>query len=403
MQICFFEDAQSDFFQPLTLTRPTDDLRIGILTIADKWVNALDTTTYSRIVKNPLSHVFESGQIDDEQDCIWINSRYLPSDNLIEKINDLSAGQCLQFGDIVIAAKVDGPQSRQWFENGAPDFNKLFVLESSDFLSISNLWDLFQLNGREIVRDIALLNVQPSENINISDHAVLENPGDIYLQDGATVEAGCVLNAEKGPIYIGKNATVMSGALIRGPVAICENAKVNMGAKIYADTTIGPVCKVGGEVNNCIFHSYSNKGHDGFFGNSLIGQWCNIGADSNTSNLKNNYSTIRLTNWANREEIETRQQFIGTIMGDHTKTAINTQLNTGTICGVSCNIFSNDFPPKLIPSFSWVGSNVIQTYKLDKAFEAMEAMMARRDVELTDDYRKMLEHIFDERMSNNPG
>jgi len=397
MQICLFEDAEYDPFHPLTLTRPTDDLRIGVLTIADKWVKALEATTCSRILRPPLQHVFDAGNIDPDQSCTWINSRYLPTDNLIERINDLSEGQCLQFGDTVIAANVGGPDSKQWLENGSPEFNKLFVLESTNFLSISNLWDLFQLNGREIVRDIALLDAESSNDITVSEQAVLENPSETYIQEGATIEAGCVLNAAKGPIYIGKNATVMSGSLIRGPVAICEDSKVNMGAKIYADTTIGPVCKVGGEVNNSIFHSYSNKGHDGFMGNSLIGQWCNIGADTNTSNLKNNYSTIRVTNWTDRQEIETGQQFIGTIMGDHSKTAINTQLNTGTVCGVSCNIFSNDFPPKLIPSFSWVGSNVIQTYKLDKAFDAMEAIMARRDVELTEEYKQLMTFIFEER------
>jgi UDP-N-acetylglucosamine diphosphorylase/glucosamine-1-phosphate N-acetyltransferase len=186
----------------------------------------------------------------------------------------------------------------------------------------------------------------------------------------------------------------MAGALIRGPVAICEGATVNMGAKIYENTTIGPVCKVGGEINNCIFHSYSNKGHDGFAGNSVFGQWCNLGADTNTSNLKNNYSTIRITDWNTESEIETEQQFFGTVMGDHSTTAINTQLNTGTICGVNCNIFSADFPPKFIPSFSWVGSNVIKPYKFEKACVTMQAMMSRRDVEFTEEYKALMQHIF---------
>jgi UDP-N-acetylglucosamine diphosphorylase/glucosamine-1-phosphate N-acetyltransferase len=403
MQICFFEDDDCQYFDPLTLTRPTDDLRIGIFTIAEKWKRSLGTKNACRLLRPELQPVFEQGNINAEQPCIWINSRYLPTENLLEKINDLSTGQCLQFGDTIVAAKVEGDQSKRWLNEGQPNFNKLFVLETSDFLSIKRLWDLFQLNGREIKRDISLTDHPGDATRNISDDAVLENPDDIYIHNGATIEAGCVINATKGPIYIGPNATVMSGTHIRGPVAVCEDATVKMGAKIYADTTIGPVCKVGGEVNNCIFHSYSNKGHDGFLGNSLVGQWCNFGADTNTSNLKNNYSTIRLTNWADRQEIETGQQFIGTIMADHSKTAINTQLNTGTVCGVCCNIFSNDFPPKLIPSFSWVGSNVIQTYRLDKAFEAMDAMMARRNVGLTEGYKQMMTTVFDNRMSNSPG
>jgi len=397
MQLCFFEDEKLATFHPLTLTRPIDDLRIGILTISEKWEQALHPSKIDRIVRSEFSGIFDEGAISTDEHCIWINSRYLPTEELVTQINHLSEGQYLTYEDTIIAAKVDGTTSAQWLDNGEPDFNNLFVLESNDFLSINNLWDLFQLNGREIVRDIELLGTDNTVSGTVSDHAVLEKEDEIYIQDGATIEAGCVLNASKGPIYIGKNATVMSGSHIRGPVAICEDATINMGAKIYEDTTIGPVCKVGGEVNNSIFHSYSNKGHDGFVGNSIIGQWCNLGADTNTSNLKNNYSTIRIPDWSDGQEIETKQQFFGTVMGDHSKTAINTQLNTGTICGVSCNIFSNDFPPKLIPSFSWVGSNVIQTYRLDKALEAMEAMMARRDVFLTKEYKRMMRAIFDDK------
>mgnify|MGYP006286899875 FL=1 len=397
MQLCFFEDEKLTTFHPLTLTRPIDDLRIGILTILEKWEQALHPSTIDRIVRSEFTGIFDEGDISTDEHCIWINSRYLPTEELVTQINHLSEGQYLTYEDTIIAAKVDGTTSAQWLDNGEPDFNNLFVLESNDFLSINNLWDLFQLNGREIVRDIELLGIDNTLSGTVSDHAVLEKEDKIYIQDGATIEAGCVLNASKGPIFIGKNATVMSGSHIRGPVAICEDATINMGAKIYEDTTIGPVCKVGGEINNSIFHSYSNKGHDGFVGNSIIGQWCNLGADTNTSNLKNNYSTIRIPDWSDGQEIETKQQFFGTVMADHSKTAINTQLNTGTICGVSCNIFSNDFPPKLIPSFSWVGSNVIQTYRLDKALEAMEAMMARRDVFLTKEYKRMMRAIFDDK------
>ncbi|MDZ7658263.1 GlmU family protein [Fodinibius sp.] len=395
MQLCFFEDEKLTTFHPLTLTRPTDDLRIGILTLSEKWKQAFDSANINRILRSELTGIFEEGEISTDENCIWINSRYLPTEQLVTQINNLNEGQYLTYGETIIAAKVDGATSGQWLENGEPDFNTLFVLESNDFLSVNNFWDLFQLNGQEIVRDIDLLGINNTISGTVSDHAVLEKKDSIYIQDGATIEAGCVLNASKGPIFIGKNATIMSGSHIRGPVAICEDATIKMGAKIYGDTTVGPVCKVGGEVHNSIFHSYSNKGHDGFVGNSIIGQWCNLGADTNTSNLKNNYSTVRIPDWTDGQELETNQQFFGTVMGDHSKTAINTQLNTGTICGVSCNIFSNDFPPKLIPSFSWVGSNVIQTYRLDKALEAMEAMMARRDVSLNEEYKRMMRAIFD--------
>lgn len=397
MQICFFEDDKIDHFHPLTLTRPADDLRIGIHTISEKWKRALDASKTNRVLRPELRGIFSTGDINPSQSCIWLNSRYLPTDDLVEKVTDLSDGQCLQHDETVIAARVEGTESQQWHQNKKRDFKNLFVLESRDFLSINHLWDLFQLNGQQIKSDVARLPDKSSNDVAISEDATLKNRENIILEKGVTIEPGCVLTAEKGPIYIGKNATIMSGSQIRGPVAVCEDATVKMGARIYEDTTIGPVCKIGGEVNNSIFHSYSNKAHEGFVGNSLIGQWCNIGADTNTSNLKNNYSTVRITNWADHEEIETGQQFFGTVMADHSKTAINTQLNTGTICGVSCNIFSGDFPPKFIRSFSWVGSNVIQTYKIDKAFDAMEAMMARRDVTMSDSYREMLQTIFENR------
>lgn len=395
MQRCFFEDDKAQNFLPLTLTRPVDDLRIGILTIADKWNNALGETTPSRIFRPELTRLFPSSTHDPKKNCLWINSRYFPSQSLIQKIKNIDEGTCIRHKNTVIAAHVGGTTTAEWIENGNPDFNSLLVLEAPAFSCIENLWDLFLLNADEIQADLERLNHPSSDDYSVSPKAILQSRSDIHIGNGAIIEPGVILMADKGPIYVGNGATIKAGAMIKGPAAICEHATVNMGAKIYPDTTIGPVCKVGGEVNNSIFHSYSNKGHDGFLGNSLIGQWCNLGADTNTSNLKNNYSTIRITDWQSRDEIETGQQFLGTVMGDHTKTAINTQLNTGTVCGVSCNIFAGDFPPKLIPSFSWVGSNVIQPYKLDKAFEAMEAMMSRRDVTLTDAYKTLMHHIFE--------
>ena len=394
MHLCFFEDDFTTNFHPLTLTRPVDDLRLGICTIAQKWELALGADTWSRATRPVLQPVFNNGTLPKSESCLWINSRYLPTKNLLDEIRNLNEGTCMQYSDTVIAARVDAAQSRQWIEEGKPNFNSLLVLEASAFPCITHVWDLFNLNGEEIRADIQRMDARNSDEVSISSHAVLQNKSEIYASKGATIEAGAILIADDGPIYIGPEATVMAGSLIKGPVAICKNATINMGAKIYPGTTIGPVCKVGGEVKNVIFHSYSNKGHDGFVGNSVIGQWCNIGADTNTSNLKNNYSTVRITDWASCEEIETGQQFLGTIMGDQTKTAINTQLNSGTVCGVSCNIFAGDFPPMFMPSFSWVGSNVIQPYKLDKAYEAMEAMMARRDVKLTHAYKNLMESIF---------
>ncbi|NGP75481.1 glucose-1-phosphate thymidylyltransferase [Balneolaceae bacterium YR4-1] len=394
MQICFFEDKHFSNFHPLTLTRPVDDLRVGIFTIAEKWQKALQAKNTARILRKELKEVFEEGSINENDSCLWINARYLPSSSLLKEVEELGAGNCLQSEGTVIAARADGSSSRQWLEQGKPDFNSLFVLESADFKAIEHLWDLFKINGSEIKADIQRAKPGRGSKLNISSHAILVEEENIYIATGATLEAGTIINAENGPVYIGEGAHIKAGSIIYGPTAICSKATVNAGAKIYGDTTIGPVCKVGGEVNNAIFHSYSNKGHEGFVGNSVFGQWCNLGADTNTSNLKNNYSTIRITDWKTEQEIETGEQFFGTVMGDHSKTAINTQLNTGTVCGVNCNIFSGDFPPKFIHSFSWVGSNVIQKYRLDKAFETMEAMMARRGVSLTEPYKKMMEAIF---------
>lgn len=393
MHLCFFEDKLLKRFHPITLTRPLDDLRIGVLTIAQKWELALEASSANRILRGELRGVFPEYDTTGTDSWLWINARYLPGPELLEEVRGLGTGSCLQSGKAVIAAHVEAEQSTEWLASGKPDFNSLFVLESGTHKPLNHLWDLFLVNGSEIKHDIELLKPERADHSDISDHAVLENSGQIFIEEDAVIEAGCILDAKKGPIYIGRNATVMAGSIIYGPSAVCEGAIVKAGAKIYPDTTIGPVCKVGGEVNRTIFHSYSNKAHDGFVGNSILGQWCNLGADTNTSNLKNNYSTIRIADWETRKEIDTGQQFLGTVMGDHSKTAINTQLNTGTICGVSSNIFSDDFPPKLIASFSWVGSNVIQKYNLDKALETMEAMMARRNVTISEDYKNMMRHI----------
>jgi UDP-N-acetylglucosamine diphosphorylase/glucosamine-1-phosphate N-acetyltransferase len=369
-------------------------LRIGILTIGEKWESAFKQGAFSRITRAPLRALFTHGNLEPNSSTIWVNSRYLPSDSLVNQVKNLDIGTCIKHQQSTVAAHVAPDTTQQWLDNGEPNVNSLLVVEGQELKCITNLWDLFLMNDEEIKADI---NRVPSPEPNagtVSDSAVLENRDDIHIAGGAEIQPGVILMAQDGPIYIGKNATIMAGSIIQGPTAICEGATVKMGAKIYHGTTIGPVCKVGGEINNSIFHSYSNKGHDGFLGNSLIGQWCNLGADTNTSNLKNNYSSIRITDWSSRKEIETGQQFLGTVMGDHSKTAINTQLNTGTLCGVSCNIFSGDFPPKFIPSFSWVGSNVIQPYRIDKALETMVAMMKRRNVELSNEYETLMRDIF---------
>lgn len=395
MQICFFEDELLPQLHPLTLTRPVDDLRLGILTIAEKWQKTLQPTNTARLLRSEFKDVFEEGSVSENDSCIWINARYLPGEPLVNEIGELAPGNCLQAGNTIIAANVSGSESKKWLQKGTTNFNTLFVLESNDFQSIEYPWHLFLWNGKEIRNDIELLEPGKSGNGNISEQATFENESEIYIDSGVTIEAGCILNAEKGPVYLGQGATVMSGSVIYGPAAICEGSVVKTNTIMYGDTTVGPVCKVGGEISNTIFHSYSNKAHEGYIGNSVVGQWCNFGAGTTVSNLKTNYSNVRVTDWISNEERDSGQQFLGIIMGDHSKTAINCVINSGTVCGVNCNILSRDFPPKFIPSFSWVGSNVIHPYKLEKALETMEIMMGRRDVSITDSYKNLMRFIAD--------
>lgn len=397
LRISFFEDSQFRNFLPLTLTRPVFDLRVGIETLGQKWLREFNTTAQpSGFLRKEHEGVFKSAAPAHEGETIlWINPRFLPAPSLIKKIKNLKADETLVYYGSKVAASVSVNVHNSWIENG-PDFDQTTLIEtkSSDIRELSRVWHLFQKNGGEIGFDIERMDELQTVNPGQFPHVVFSKPEQVFIEGGVTLEPGVVIIADDGPVYIGKNATIMANSVVRGPAAICEDSVVKMGAKIYGETTIGPVCKVGGEVQNCIFHSYSNKGHDGFTGNSLFGQWCNLGADTNTSNLKNNYGTIRLTDWVSGEAIETDQQFIGTIMGDHSKTGINAMLNTGTICGVSCNLFSADYPEKLIPSFSWVGTEKTETYQFDKSLIVMERMMKRRDVKLTPAYKRMMTAIY---------
>jgi UDP-N-acetylglucosamine diphosphorylase/glucosamine-1-phosphate N-acetyltransferase len=397
MNICFFNDEKASKFHPLTLTRPLDDLRVGIFTIREKWSRTLGSTFVSRILPDFLEGVFSSGEMDEKKDVIWINSRFLPSEKIVDRIKSLHTGQKLEFKKEVLAARINGEESAKIFDTGNFEGAGLESVEVDEAIHLENLWDLLSLNTFEIEKDIPLTGIVPISEQERGPYAEIHNPENTYLGNNVCIEPGSIIIAEDGPVVIQDGATIEAGSIVKGPVVVGENATVKMAARVYGGTTIGPVCKVGGEVSNCIFHSYSNKGHDGFVGNSIFGQWINLGADTNTSNLKNNYSTVWVTDWNTKKEVETGAQFLGTIMGDHSKTSINTMLNTGTICGVSSNIFMSGFPPKYIPSFSWVGSEEYGEYLFDKAVEAMQAMMKRRDIELTDAYKNMMFYISEKR------
>lgn len=361
-------------------------------------MHALDKSGESTkgILRGHLKGVFDEVTIQGpKQNVLWINPRFIPTTELINEIKKLTTSEGITIDQQLAVALVDSDTHKKWITSGfrKEDLSSINHF-NGDVLVIKNSWELFQLNGSEIKKDIKLLKVEAVSDIEKYPHALLINKDQIYIEPGAIIEPGALLYAEKGPIFIGKNARIMANSVVRGPSAICDHSVVKMGAKIYEETTIGPVCKVGGEISNVIFHSYSNKSHDGYVGNSVFGQWCNLGADTNTSNLKNNYSNVKVVEWKTKKEYDTGQQFIGTIMGDHSKTGINSMLNTGTICGVCCNLFSDSYPPKFVPSFSWVSGNNIVPYHFEKAIEAMEKMMQRRNVTLTPAYRSMMKAIF---------
>jgi UDP-N-acetylglucosamine diphosphorylase/glucosamine-1-phosphate N-acetyltransferase len=391
--ICFFEDEICKNLEPLTLTRPADDLRCGILTMSEKWTLTLDISIITRNLKDHRKEVYKTELPDEAHSFLWINPRVLPDQHISSNILLLNSGEYLVSDELVIAAKVPPETHFKWIEN-KPVFSslkKLHVNRSPE--RFSNLWDLISMNGSEIVHDINRLgNLEP---IGENSHFTITGEHGVLSDENVEIEPGVVFITNDGPIVLQDNSKIMANSVIRGPSVICRGSTVKTGAKIYKNTTIGPVCKVGGEIDNCIFHSYANKAHDGFTGNSIFGQWTNLGADTNTSNMKNNYSKIAITDFHTAEKTDTDRQFFGTVLGDHSKTAINTMLNTGTICGVSSNILSSGFPPNHIRSFTWISDKNRTTYTFEKAVETMKIMMARRNVTLTDNYIEMMKAIFE--------
>jgi len=372
MQVNFFDDhLRTDLF-PLTLTRPCAELRCGILTIAEKWKHALGLTNVGYKTESYLKSVFPPINAD-----LHINGRVLPNPELIETILRLQKGDYITFGDTTIAYHT-------------AQENRLSY--TSEITSVTRCHNLFTYANQEIKNDFELLTKdRMSQDLNESNMVIGDSP--VFIEEGAEAYAA-VFNTLDGPIYIGKDALVMEGALIRGPFALGESSTIKMGAKIYGGTSIGPHCKVGGEVSNSVLFGYSNKGHDGFLGNSVLGEWCNLGADTNTSNLKNNYDEVKLWNY-NQEKFEkTGLQFCGLIMGDHSKTSINTMLNTGTVIGVSSNIFGSGFPRNFVPSFAWGGASGFSTYQIAKALVTSKLVYKRRKKEFGLDEEHVFEHLF---------
>ena len=383
MNYILFDGPSRQNLLPFTYTRPVADLRVGILTIREKWQTYLGYTT-TTITEEYLSEKYP--MVEMEQN-ILINASYCPNYELSELVKGLDENQAIFKDDEVIAFYSKDTQE-------TIDFETYDSIEfEGDLLKIEHTWDIFSKNGQAIEEDYELLTKnRRSQPIPQSNNCI--DAEHIFIEEGAKLEF-TTLNASTGPIYIGKDAEIMEGAVIRGPFALCDNATVKLNSKIYGPTTVGPFSKVGGEVNNSVLFGYSNKGHDGFLGNSVIGEWCNLGADTNNSNLKNNYAEVRLWNYNTENFAKTGLQFCGLMMGDHSKCGINTMFNTGTVVGVSANIFGSGFPRNFVPSFSWGGYSGFTTYLTKKAFEVAEIVMARRGLEFTDNDKAILEHIFE--------
>lgn len=384
MNYILFDGSVRNQLLPFTFTRPVADIRVGILTIREKWEHLLGFTT-TTVTEDYLSEKYPFLELEKN---ILINASFLPSENLANIIKGLEENQAVFFEEEPIAFFTT--------EGQEVDFETFDIIQyaHNDVSRIEHTWDIFSKNGEAIKRDFEMLT-QGRKSQPIPEGVWTKNPQNIFIEEGAKIEF-CTLNASEGPIYIGKDAEIMEGALVRGPFALCEHSTLKMGAKIYTNTTVGPHSKVGGEVNNSVIFGYSNKGHDGFLGNSVLGEWCNLGADTNNSNLKNNYAEVRLWDYETEGFARTGLQFCGLMMGDHSKCGINTMFNTGTVVGVSANIFGSGFPRNFVPSFSWGGSGGFTTYKTDKAFEVAKVVMSRRNIEFSEMDAKILERVFEE-------
>ena len=393
--IILFEDDTREAFLPLSYTRPIAAFRIGILTIAEKWALRL-SGRISYITQDYLSGKFPIHITDDN---FVVNSSMLPNDRIVSLIENLGMNEALLSGGQLLAVRLDASQFDKLMSDQPIDELRGTDLDGQDYIDqISKLWHLFQRNGEQIREDFKLITADRKSATLSKSNTVIGPVQNIFLEPGAIVEAS-VLNAKSGPIYIGKDAEVMEGSLIRGPFALAEHGVVKMGAKVYEDSTVGPWCKVGGEIHNALFFGYSNKAHDGFLGNAVIGEWCNIGADTNNSNLKNNYAEVKLWDFKAGKFMLTGTQFCGLIMGDHSKTGINVMFNTGTVVGCSTNIYGAGFPRNFIPSFSWGGANHYETFQLNKAYEVAEAAMNRRGKSLTEEDKSILKYIFEQSAS----
>lgn len=386
MNYILFDGEERVNLLPFTYTRPIAGIRIGILTIAEKWEKYLESPV-SYQTENYLAEKFPIHLSDDN---LFINGSVCPDPELLSALKTLQPGETLTKGKVILGARLNQAAASTFrLENLANAINF-----QGTFQHIRFTWDIFSQNGQAIIADYNLLTAgRMSEPIPPSNRVI--RPERIFIEPGAKVEFA-ILNASEGPIYIGRDAEIMEGCKVRGPFALGDHAGLKMDAKIYGPTTVGPYCKVGGEVNNSVFFAYSNKGHDGFIGNAVIGEWCNLGADTNNSNLKNTYEEVKLWSYRSERFEKTGLTFCGLMMGDHSKSGINTMFNTGTVVGVAANIFGSGFPRNFIPSFAWGGAQGFETFQIKKAFQVAEAMCARRNVTFGEMDKAILKEVYEQ-------
>jgi UDP-N-acetylglucosamine diphosphorylase/glucosamine-1-phosphate N-acetyltransferase len=374
MRLEFFDDHHILDLAPLCSTRPAAELRVGIYRIWEKWMHELQGSQHSFFTREYLQGRYPSNAQAD----VRINGRLLPDPQLVAAVQALKPGETLVQDELILAARMGSEAS-------------VSLSYEQELTQVSRPFDVFLLNGVEIKRDFQHISAnRPSAPLDSSVTHWGQFP--VFMEEGAQVK-GCTLNSSEGPIYIGKNAEIMEGSLVRGPLALCEGAKLKMGTKAYGSTTLGPYSVAGGEISNVVFQAYSNKGHDGFLGNAAIGEWCNLGADTNASNLKNNYDDVKVWNYSSGRFEKSGQQFVGLIMGDHSKAGINTMFNTGTVVGVACNVFGSGFPRQFIPDFAWGGSSGFVTHKLDAALKTASLVMPRRGRHCDQDETSILETL----------
>lgn len=387
MNYILFDDYSRNSLLPLTFTRPTCEIRIGIMTIREKWEKHLGGPCH-HITQDYLTRKYP---LKTEDRNILINGSVLPDHQLVERIQNLESAQALVNQDEIIAARLSEDQIADFRSKQLRDID-IYEYDGTIF-KVSHPWEIYKNNGWAIEQDFALITSNRQSKPVSSTNNLLGDQK-VFLEAGAKVEHA-TLNTTDGPIYVGTDAEIMEGSIVRGPFAMGEHAVLKLAAKIYGPTTLGPYCKAGGEVNNSILSGYTNKAHEGFLGNAVLGEWCNIGADTNNSNLKNNYATVKLWNYTQERFIDTGEQFCGMIMGDHSKCGINTMFNTGTVVGVSANIYGEGFPRNFIPSFAWGGAKGFQEYRLNKALEVAEKVMQRRNKTLEETEIHMFREIFE--------